>query len=101
MAKHEPPILWPTKARARLLKVLADSTQAEVAGLVGCAQQNVSQWAKGRSRPSQSAREALERLYGIPVTAWLVAGERAHDSHRVSREARAQREDDALSRGAA
>lgn len=46
----------------------------------------VSRWLAGDSRPDETHRPVIKRLWGIdPDTAWLTAGERADlDAHMAS-----------------
>jgi transcriptional regulator with XRE-family HTH domain len=59
-----------TRGQRLLLAVLQRTTQACVGARVRVAQPHVSEWLNGERVPSERARGALERAYGIPRAAW-------------------------------
>jgi transcriptional regulator with XRE-family HTH domain len=64
-------LVWRTEARRLLREHLARTSQAELARLVGVGQSDIARWASGQTRPSSpEAFVALERVVGIPTSAW-------------------------------
>lgn len=66
---------------ARRLSALLESdlsplTSRRVGRALRVSRQSVWNWAKGLGRPSQVKRSGLERITGIPVSAWLTEEER-------------------------
>ncbi len=66
-----------TEGRRLLQELLKTYTQAAIAKGIDAKQQYVSAWARGLSRPEPPYRDALQRVYGLPVTAWYSADELA------------------------
>ena len=57
--------------RSQLLRILRESTQAEVAEAVGCSQQSISFYACGQRVPQlYRERIAIERVLGIDADSW-------------------------------
>jgi hypothetical protein len=76
MAKSDAGIVkFDTEGRKLLVKALALTTEAEIAKAIGCAQQQVSSWKRGQSRPKPEFREALKGIIGVPVEAWFTRRE--------------------------
>lgn len=46
-------------------------TQRRLAKLLGVSGQAVNSWLRGRSRPAPEQMAAIQRLLGIPMTAWI------------------------------
>ena len=59
-----------TEGRKLLQKLLLEHTQEFVAASIQAKQQYVSSWARGLSRPEPAFRDALDRVFGLPKTAW-------------------------------
>jgi transcriptional regulator with XRE-family HTH domain len=61
-----------TEGRRALLSIGQRTTAREVAARCRVSPSRVSEWLSGRCRPSERAREALERTsgYGIPASSW-------------------------------
>jgi transcriptional regulator with XRE-family HTH domain len=58
----------------RLINPVPDApTQTEIATAIGVTQQTVSGWLKGTTAPSPERAELLEKLFGIPESAWREA----------------------------
>lgn len=77
MAKREnkPAVRYETEGRRILLKALEDMTESAIAKAVGVAQQQVSSWKHGKSRPKPEFRDALKRVIGAPPEAWYTRRE--------------------------
>lgn len=56
-------------------RVSPEITQGELAKALGVSQQAVSGWISGHSKPSRDRAVQIERLFGIPVSAWSDADE--------------------------
>lgn len=59
-----------SRGRRLLLAVLQTTTGRDVAARCSVAQQRVSEWTNGQSKPSAAARLLLESNYRIPFDAW-------------------------------
>lgn len=64
-----------SRGRRSLIAVLQRTTARELAARCRVAKQTVSDWLRGRAKPSRDARLALERLYGIRAAAWDATAE--------------------------
>jgi len=62
--------------KERLSRIVADSSQSEVATKVGASQQLVSSWVRGLTRPNDVARHKLQAVFGIPAESWRTPEER-------------------------
>lgn len=70
MSRRRRPVIERNEGRQRLLEVLADRTQKQVATKVGASQSEVSLWASGKGAPDYFGRVELARAYGIALDAW-------------------------------
>lgn len=59
-----------SRGRRLLLAVLQATTGRDVAARCSVAQQRVSDWVNGLSKPNPAARLLLESNYRIPCEAW-------------------------------
>ena len=86
-----PDAITDTEGRRLLARVVASSSQAEVARQVGTEASSVSFWVDGKSRPLPHYREVLELLFGIPRESWMLPDERAKvDQARVQAKQRSR-----------
>jgi hypothetical protein len=60
----------PSAGSRRLLNLLGERTQTEVAETLEVTQSCVSLWASGKRRPMGERRSLLEERLGIPRGAW-------------------------------
>jgi transcriptional regulator with XRE-family HTH domain len=68
-----------TRGRALLLEYLDREgaiTQAALAARLGVTEPSLSAWKHGATRPEPHFRKALERVAGIPESAWMTNRER-------------------------
>ena len=64
-----------TKGRRALASLCERVSQGDVAGVIGAAQPQLSQWISGKRRPSAKYRNQLARKYGIPEEHWMTRSE--------------------------
>lgn len=71
------PVATDVPARTKLAKALAGDgwSQSALAARLGIGQPNIHHWLIGTSRPKQVYREAMWRLFEIPVDDWKTAAE--------------------------
>ena len=53
--------------KLKILRVMARMTQAEAAAAAGVTQAALSDWEKGKYKPSQKARDKLAKAYNVSL----------------------------------
>lgn len=73
-----------TEGREALLELLDQGwNQSRLARRIGVSQPAVCAWLAMRARPNVRTQLALQRAFGIPLSAWLTAEEEARPAFTV------------------
>lgn len=78
--------LFATEGQRLLRAFLREHAQADLARVLGIRQQSVSEWKRGKTRPTVVFRTLLAHVIGIPADTWLTRAERKQlHTTRISR----------------